>query len=193
MSPHQWKERRNPVAVDYEAAYQVFALPMIEAFNADGEFMPFMACIALDQASPGNVEDIYPIPAEAALGLFRDESRTRLVKPLVKGLLMNDIAIRRMLGVPNELRVDMVVQINEAWTIHRTLHTGENLNELEPSKCANRKEAMVVLVHGADFTAAGRCPIHDTPKRHCEYAPMQHDGELFGNMIIQEYSRATAH
>lgn len=156
--------------------YDHFAHKAVDIFNEQGECPPQLYGVWVNPET-GKPSDIAIIDMHLVRHFFSSNESKDQLRLFIEFLLETPLP-----GVPLDRPADLVVHISEAWTVSRTSKNVEPY--IPPSECDDRRETIIVLVHSEGNTAMGACDIHDTPKRHAEYGPLQTGGRFSGRFSL---------
>ncbi|SRR5258705_9010392 len=149
-----------------EDIYEHYARTAVKNFNQDGQCFPQLHALWCDPGQ-GEITNIVVIDSRLVIKFFEDSTMKQAMMLFVDGMLTLPPPTR----VDEDRPADFVVQISEAWAVTRQSKAAADA-VTAPSKCADRREVIIISVHSKNRTFSGACPIHDAPTRHAEYNGM---------------------
>ena len=155
---------------DAVAAYVHFARRAVDIFNAEGEVLPQLFFVALDDNEPRNIAFVKALEPEA-VARFEDsnEGRARRFKFIADSFLLGSAtadALKRQ-GMP--VAPHFVAHIAEV-----SLRTGGAGDMPGTDGGCVSHEAVLVVIFTSERQYAGLCFIHESPRR-CVYGALLDD------------------
>ncbi len=173
---------RPLLEADLDAAYNHAAHLAVNSLNSTQRPVPTqMLSIYVHPDHPGRIERVTACDPASIDALYRTHATKALLTELIKTTL----------GVASKLaptptagpHPHLVVHVFEAWMIAREL--GALHNSPPPSKCADRQEALGVMVHTAEHTYGQQMLITTVAgRRHVDYKPLAAHGTGPGTVVV---------
>lgn len=167
--------------------YEKFAREAIRIFDLNGELDPTLLLVDLDEHDVSRASVIAQVEPDLVRAFYSSEA-TKIALSSFIAELLDTPPDPEVIGLN---RVDLVVQIVEAWSAEE--RDEKKLGTLSPSKHPARKECIIVVLHSKLGPVMGVSFIHDTPTRHAEFGKLRLDLELKGRLVPPQSRRQSLH
>lgn len=171
--------------IDFSRIYDHFSKMAITKFNAEGEVPPALIMVKFKEGgeSNGDVLKMGVVAPEMTEEFFSGEEGKDKLAHFIRESLTEGEELRAVLEKEAQFAPDAIIQISEAWVA--TAKNEEDIGTTPPSQRANRKEALLVLIHHRwGGTIAGMHTIEDEPTRHATFQELDQKMVITGRMAM---------
>jgi hypothetical protein len=179
------KNMSEITTLDFSRIYDHFSKMAIEKFNTEGSVPPLLVMVKFKEGgeSTGDVHKMGVVAPETTEEFFSGEEGKDKLSMFIRESLTEGEAFRAVLEKEAQFAPDAILQISEAWVA--TAANAEDIGTTPPSQRANRKEALLVVIHHRwGGSVAGMHTIEDEPTRHATFQELDQKMVITGRMAM---------